>query len=164
MRYRSVLTVAFCIVFIASGGVADGKSGRSHSKTTSPSRAASQTSDPGLDKLAEDWKDAYNSNDAERLAQMYTEDAFYISPHVSGLIAEGRANIKSNFQRGMEGGGHVDKIRVLRTSASCTMAYSVCIYEATNNGQKVSGRNLLVLKKVRGRWLIASHVSVIPEK
>jgi hypothetical protein len=39
----------------------------------------------------------------------------------------------------------------------------VSIYEATNNGQKVSGRNLIVLRKLGGKWLIVSHMTVVPE-
>ena len=114
-------------------------------------------------RLANEWKDAYNSKDLDRLAALYAEDADYISSHVSGLIARGRASIRANFQTGIEAGGHVDAVRILTSRISCDLAYLVSIYEATNNGQRVSGRNLIVLRKPGGKWLIASHMTVVPE-
>jgi uncharacterized protein (TIGR02246 family) len=111
--------------------------------------------------LANEWKDAYNSKDAARLASLYAEDADYISSHVTGLIAHGREKIQTNFQAGMDAGGHIDEVRILRSSSSGDLAYLVCLYEATNSGQKVSGRNLIVSKKLRGKWLIVSHMTVV---
>ena len=114
-------------------------------------------------RLAHEWKDAYNSRDPDRVAALYTEDADYISSHVAGLIAHGRAKIRANFAAGIEAGGYIDAIRILTSSFSCNLAYLVCEYEATNNGQKVRGRNLIVSKKIRGKWMIASHMTVVPE-
>jgi uncharacterized protein (TIGR02246 family) len=114
-------------------------------------------------RLANEWKDAYNSKDPERLAALYAEDADYISSHVPGLVARGRASIRANFQKGIEAGGHVDAVRILTSRISCDLAYLVSVYEATNNGQKVSGRNLIALRKLGGKWLIVSHMTVVPE-
>ena len=114
-----------------------------------------------LRQRAVEWKDAYNSNNADALAAFYTEDAEYVSPHVSGLIIRGWDRIKQNFQRGVAMGGHVDSIQVLTSDSSCDLGYMVCRYVATNGGVTVSGRNVLVLKKIRGTWLITTHASIV---
>ena len=44
---------------------------------------------------------------------------------------------------------------------SCNMATLLCKYQATNSGVTVTGRNLLVMKKINGKWLIAVHMTVV---
>jgi ketosteroid isomerase-like protein len=109
----------------------------------------------------EAWKDAYNSADGANLSALYTEDAVYCSSHVPALVAEGREKVIANFQRGMLMGGHIDAVQILSVQMSCDLVTLFCKYEATNRGQKVVGRNLLVLKRVNGTWLIAAHMTVV---
>jgi ketosteroid isomerase-like protein len=111
-------------------------------------------------KQTENWKDAYNSKDAQNLVPLYSEDARYISSHV-GLEATGREKLIANFQNGMNMGGHIDKVEILSMNTSCDLATLLCQYQATNSGQTVTGKNLLVLKKVNGTWLIAVHMTVV---
>lgn len=112
-------------------------------------------------RLANAWKDAYNNKDGAAIGALYAEDAEYVSPHVATLIAHGRENIRANFQRGMDAGGHIDAVEILSIRASCEMASIVAKYDATNSGQKVSGRNVIVLKKIDGKWLFATHASIV---
>lgn len=109
----------------------------------------------------EKWKGAYNGVDAQNLLPLYAEDAVYSSSHVPGLEAIGRDKVIANFQVGMSGGGHIDKIEILSANVSGEMASLYCRYQATNSGVTVSGRNLLVLRKVKGQWLIFSHMTVV---
>ena len=112
-------------------------------------------------KNIEKWQDAYNSKDGQNLVPLYAEDAVYSSSHVAGLEAIGRDKVIANFQVGMSGGGHIDKIEILSANVSCEMASLYCRYQATNSGVTVSGRNLLVLRKVNGYWLIINHMTVV---
>ena len=109
----------------------------------------------------EKWKDAYNSGDAQNLVSLYSEDATYSSSHVPGLEAIGRDALIANFQKGISGGGHLDKIEILTANVSKDMASLYCFYQATNSGVTVSGRNLLVLRKVKGKWIIINHMTVV---
>ncbi len=109
----------------------------------------------------EKWQDAYNGGDAQNLAPLYTEDAVYSSSHVPGLEAIGRDKLIANFQKGISMGGHIDKIEILTANISGEMASLYCLYQATNSGVTVTGRNLLVLRKVKGEWLIFSHMTVV---
>lgn len=108
-----------------------------------------------------EWIKAYNSKDSKNLLPLYTEDATYISSHVNGLQLDGRKNVLSYFQDGINGGGHVDKIDILSFNVSENIATLLCKYQATNSGVTVVGRNLLVMKKVNGKWLIAIHMTVV---
>jgi ketosteroid isomerase-like protein len=109
----------------------------------------------------EKWKDAYNSGDAKNLIPLYSEDATYTSSHVPGLEAIGRDKLIANFQRGISMSGHIDKIEILTANISGEMASLYCLYQATNSGITVTGRNLLVLRKVNGEWLIIQHMTVV---
>ncbi|TFG96967.1 MAG: DUF4440 domain-containing protein [Calditrichales bacterium] len=107
------------------------------------------------------WMNAYNGGDADKLIPLYAEDADYISSHVQGLVAKGRNRLIENFRNGMKMGGHIDKIEILSVNYACDLATLLCKYEATNNGQKAIGRNLLVLKKSKNKWLIIIHMTVV---
>lgn len=109
----------------------------------------------------QDWITAYNGGDAGKLIPLYAEDAEYISSHVDGLVAKGRDRLIENFQNGMNMGGHIDSVEILSMNVSCDLATLLCKYEATNSGQKAMGRNLLVLKKINGAWLIVTHLTVV---
>jgi ketosteroid isomerase-like protein len=119
------------------------------------------SADSEFDQIAERWLAAYNGPDAELLTPLYTEDAQYISGHVVGLVANGRERVIANFRRGMNIGGHLDGLEVLLINHSCELATVLCKYNANNSGQKVSGRTLLILKKIDGKWLIAIHMTVV---
>ena len=112
-------------------------------------------------QVAERWLAAYNGTDANELTPLYTEDAQYISGHVSGLVADGRDRLVANFRKGMSMGGHLDGLEILSITHSCDLATVLCKYNANNSGQKVSGRTLLILKKIEDKWLIALHMTVI---
>lgn len=109
----------------------------------------------------EQWETAYNSGDAQNLVPLYAEDAIYTSSHVAGLEAIGRDKLIANFQNGISGGGHIDEIEILKVEISCNLASLYCRYQATNAGETVTGRNLLVLKNVNNNWLIVLHMTVV---
>jgi ketosteroid isomerase-like protein len=107
------------------------------------------------------WKDAYNSKDAKNLVPLYSSDAQYISSHVSGLVAAGREKLIANFQSGMNMGGSIDSVEILKMEVSCNLATLLCKYQATNSGVTVIGRNLLILKKTGNDWIIVLHMTVV---
>ncbi len=107
------------------------------------------------------WQDAYNGGDAQNLIPLYAEDAVYSSSHVNGLEAIGRDKLIANFQTGMSMGGYIDEIEILSANSSGDIASLYCRYKATNSGNTVSGRNLIVLRKVKRQWLIVYHMTVV---
>lgn len=107
------------------------------------------------------WKEAYNSKDAQNLVPLYSTDSQYISSHVPGLSAEGRKKLIDNFQNGMNAGGFIDSVEIIKMEVSCNLATLLCKYQATNSGVTVTGRNLLILKKTGNDWLIVLHMTVV---
>jgi uncharacterized protein (TIGR02246 family) len=117
--------------------------------------------DRAIRRVPEEWKAAYNAKDAAGVAALYAPDGYYVSAHV---VAHGRPEIQAYFQRGMDAGGHIDHIQILASGHAGDLAYTVGTYEATNAGQKVRGRNVVVLRKLRGRWLMVAHETVVADQ
>ena len=115
----------------------------------------------GLKRSADAFKEAYNRDDVAALAAMYADDAYYVSPHVPDLVIRGKEKIRENWKRGISGGGHIDTVEVLSGDLSCDLAYLVTRYQATNSGVTVNGRNVLIMKRIGGKWLITAHASVV---
>ncbi len=125
---------------------------------------AQTTDEQMIRQIPQAWMDAYNRNDAVAATALYAEDGYYVSQHLPTGIIKGWEAIKANIQRGIDGGGHIDSIEILTMAISGDMAYSVGTYHATNAGQKVTGRNIVVCRKINGKWLIVAHTSVVPEQ
>jgi uncharacterized protein (TIGR02246 family) len=125
---------------------------------------AQTTDEQQIRQIPQIWMEAYNHNDAAAATALYADDGYYVSQHLSTGIIQGREAIKANIQRGIDSGGHVDSIEVLTIAISGDMAYSVGTYQATNAGLKVTGRNIVVCRKINGKWLIVAHTSVVPEQ
>jgi len=154
------------VVLLVLAGLASNVHGQPTSSSVAVVQTAAGESDLHVEEarlceLAQEWRRIYNGTDAGRFSTLYAENAEYISGHVPGLVASGRDRIIANFQKGMDSGGHLDSVEVLSVNLSCELATLVCRYEATNSGQKVTGRNLLVVKRVNGRWLIVTHMTVV---
>jgi uncharacterized protein (TIGR02246 family) len=116
-----------------------------------------------LEAIAESWKDGYNTGDAAKVASLYAENAYYLTQHFAGGIVHGRARIQAYVQNGIDARYHVDEIRIVASNCSDDLAYTVGTYQSTNAGQKAFGINLVVLRKLGGRWLIVAHEAAVPD-
>jgi ketosteroid isomerase-like protein len=119
--------------------------------------------DAALSRIAEQWKDGYNNGHAADVASLYAENATYLTQHLATGIVQGRAAIQAYVQRGIDAKYHVDSIQILSTVCSGDLAYTIGRYESTNAGQKAFGVNLVVLRKIGGKWLIVAHESAVPD-
>lgn len=113
--------------------------------------------------IADRWKEGYNSGDAAQVAGLYAEDAYYLTQHFQGGVLHGRARIQAYVQRGIDARYRVDTIEVLAIGCGADLAYTVGRYESTNAGQKAHGVNLVVLRRIGGRWLIVAHEAAVPD-
>lgn len=127
-------------------------------------RACADASDAtAIRQIAEQWKNAYNSGDAAGVASLYAENADYLTQHFITGIIHGRAAIHAYVQRGVDAHYHIDSIRIISMGCSGDIAYTVGRYESTNAGQKAMGVNLVVVRKINGRWLIVAHEAAVPD-
>jgi uncharacterized protein (TIGR02246 family) len=131
--------------------------------TPAPSQPRSADDDASLRKVAEQWKNGYNRGDAAGVAALYVEDAYYLTQHFSTGILHGRARIQAYVQRGVDARYQIDSIEVISLDCSGDFAYTVGQYKSTNAGREALGVNIVVLKKIDGKWLIVAHESAVPD-
>jgi uncharacterized protein (TIGR02246 family) len=112
-------------------------------------------------QIPEDWIRFYNAGDAAKVAALYTDDGYYLSAHI---LAHGRQAIETYWERGIKAGGHIDFIKPLTLYYTGDLAYCAGTYQATNAGETVDGRILIVLRKVNGKWLMAAHETVVRDQ
>lgn len=128
-----------------------------------PQNSCSSADESALRQISEQWKDGYNNGDAAKVAALYTEDAYYLTQHFVAGFVHPRSQIQAYVQRGIDARYHIDTIAVVRLECAGDFAYTVTRYESTNGSQKAFGVNLVVLKRVRGKWLIVAHESAVPD-
>jgi uncharacterized protein (TIGR02246 family) len=126
-------------------------------------RCASADDARAIGAIADQWKESYNSGDAARVASLYAPDAYYLTQHFAKGVVSGRALIQAYVQLGVDARYRVDSIRILAGACSGDLAYTVGTYESDNGGRRDFGVNIVVLKKVEGKWLIVAHESAVPD-
>jgi uncharacterized protein (TIGR02246 family) len=133
---------------------------------TQPSKASQACSADdrrALEQIAPRWMDGYNRGDAAAVGALYAPDAYYLTQHFATGIVHGREMIQAYVQKGVDARYHVDKIDVMLTECSGDFAYTIDRYESTNGGEKAFGLNVVVLKKIDGKWKIVAHESAVPD-
>ena len=126
-------------------------------------QCGSRTDDQAIQTISETWKDGYNRGDAAQVASLYSKDAFYLTQHFVSGVVHPRDQIQAYVQRGVDARYHVDSIDVLHSYCSGDFAYTITRYRSTNGQQKAMGVNLVVLRKIAGKWLIVAHESAVPD-
>lgn len=97
---------------------------------------------------------AYKQADAAMVANLYTEDAFYLEPNA--LIIQGRDTIQSNFARFLNrfspGAGPDISFEIIERQISGDMAYDIGYYRFDS---KRSGKFIVLWQRQNdGKWLI----------
>jgi len=114
-------------------------------------------------QIIEQWREGYNSGNASKVAALYKEDAYYLTQHFITGIVKGRAAIQAYIQVGVDAKYHIDSIHALSIDCSGDFAYAITRYDAKNNGQVAFGVNIVVLKRIGGKWLIVAHEAAVPD-
>jgi len=153
------------LVILLSAIIANAQSKPADASTGAIPQNSSCTSldETALRQISEQWKDGYNNGNAAKVAALYTEDAYYLTQHFVAGFVHPRSQIQAYVQRGVDARYHIDTIDVVRLECSRDLAYTVARYESTNAGQKAFGVNLVVLKRIEGKWLIVAHESAVPD-
>jgi uncharacterized protein (TIGR02246 family) len=130
---------------------------------SNPVHCSTQTDDRAIALIADTWKDSYNAGDAARVAALYSDDAYYLTQHYVDGIVHPRSLIQAYVQHGVDALYHVDSIETLSTVCSGDLAYAITRYHSTNGDQKAMGVNLVVMRKIDGKWRIVAHESAVPD-
>ena len=116
-----------------------------------------------ISKIIEQWKDCYNNSQAENVAALYDENAYYLTQHFISGIIHGRPAIQAYIQLGVGAKYHIDSIKIKSIDILGDLAYLIDRYDATNGGEKTFGVNLVVLRKLNGKWFIVAHEAAVPD-
>lgn len=114
----------------------------------------------GLDDIYRRFSEAYRKLDAQAVTNLYTDDAFYLSP--GSEIERGRKKILGNFSGFFNsvktsGGSLTISFRILERRVSGDLAYDVGIYTLAqkrgNQAQSSQGKFVVVARKMEsGEW------------
>ncbi len=121
--------------------------------------AASDDFKADMQKLADDWRQAFNAMDVDKLASTFTPDAELLVPRGD---VRGRAAILDEYrEETAEEGAKLSALTVTRAVRSGSFAYITGTYAGTGGGtQPGTGHFVSVLKRIGGKWLIAATASV----
>jgi uncharacterized protein (TIGR02246 family) len=160
---KRILCLYTLFIFVAMVNAQE-KSAAVTAISVKPNRFNDTSDKKEILKIVEQWKEGYNSGDAAKVAALYKEDAYYLTQHFITGIVRGRAAIQAYVQLGVDSRYHIDSIRTLSIDCSGDFAYAITRYDATNNGQIAFGVNIVVLKKIGGKWLIVAHEAAVPDR
>jgi ketosteroid isomerase-like protein len=109
--------------------------------------------DPVLDKLAREFESAFNAKDAKKIAALYAEDAVVMPPNRP--MVKGRAAIAADIQRDWSGGVTNLKLMPFDSAIIGDRGYEAGTSTVSINGKPMSGKYVVIYKRVGNDWLIA---------
>ena len=131
-----------------------------------PAKPAGEDCKTEMQKMATVWKEAFNNNEMDKLAGLYTEDAVLIDE--DGVIA-GRAVLRDAFTKFRASGASMSSITVDRTDCSgdlgsFTDSWTEAAPKAGGGTEMVEGHSLVAVKHVGNKWLITAHAAIAKQK
>jgi len=114
-------------------------------------------------RIIDTWIDGYNSGDPDRVADLYTPDAYYLTQHYITGIIHGRARIRAYVKLGVDARYHIDSIRIVHVTCAGDFIAVITRYQSTNAGKKDFGVNLVVARKTAQGWRIVAHEAAVPD-
>ena len=116
-----------------------------------------------IERIAQEWKEGYNSENPKAVAALYAGDATYLTQHFATGIVHGRRAIEAYIKVGTDAKYRIDSLRVLASGCSREFAYAITRYESTNGDKRAFSVNLVLIRKMEGKWLIVAHESAVPD-
>ncbi len=105
-----------------------------------------------LKGILNQYSAAYSSKNADQIANLYAEDALYVG--ATGKV-EGRTAIRESLANEFAEASDMElNIHSVRSDYSSEMGYNYGTYKAGSRADSEAGKYVLVLKKVKGNWLI----------
>jgi len=123
----------------------------------SGSRGTAQPkTDPALDRLANAFAEAFNANDAARVASFYAEDAIVMPPDQS--MVRGRSNIEAYYARGFRTEVSGFRLAPMESAKIGAHAFEVGTSTLTERRGASDGKYVVIYRRVRGEWKIAYDI------
>ena len=145
---RSILVA---LVFTALAGTASAQ-GNPGPQPAPAEPLPSVTLPADLDRVLRDYERAWRANDLPALVALFTDDGFVLQP--GKQPARGHAAL-TNVYRGQAGG--MLRLRALAFASADSVGYIIGAY-GYGDAPGDQGKFTLALRRVGGRWLIASDM------
>jgi len=131
-----------------------------------PKEAAGEEFKNEMQKTVDAWKEAFNNNEMDKLAAMYTEDGALLDE--DGMIS-GRAVLRDAFTKFRASGASMSSITVDQAESSGNIGYLTDSWTevAPKSGggtETVQGYSLVVMKRVGNKWLMSQHAAIAKPK
>jgi ketosteroid isomerase-like protein len=110
-----------------------------------------------MQKIRETWVQEFNAGHAEKVAAFYAPQAVLM--RWDGTV-HGHDSILAEMQRSITGGAHNYVVHSLRTDHSGDLGYDTGAYNVSLRDRLVEGNYVIVVQRIKGRWLIVAHSSV----
>ncbi len=130
---------------------------------SAPKQCGNPAVSAAIRRIMEQWKDGFNEGNPDKVAALYADDATYLTQHFATGIVHGRPAIRAYVAKGTSAHYHIDSLELLSSECTAEFAYAITRYQAINSGQSAFGVNLVVLKKMAGRWMIVAHEAAVPD-
>lgn len=144
--------VLVAVLLMASLAPAQTQSGRSTKKKPTQNFAAEMAT------LRNTWMQGFNDKDANKVAGLYGPEAVLM--RWDGTV-HGYDSILADLEKSVRGGAHDYKMMSLHTESSGDLGYDTGAYNVGLTDRTVEGNYVIVVKRIRGRWLIVAHAHVL---
>lgn len=112
---------------------------------------------PEMQKLRDTWVQEFNAGHSDKVAAFYAPDAVLM--RWDGTV-HGYDSILAEMQRSIAAGAHNYIVHSLRVDHSGNLGYDTGAYNVNLRDRVIEGNYVMVVKKIKGRWLIVAHSSV----
>lgn len=128
-------------------------------KPATPKSAAAKSRDfeREIQKIRETWVNEFNAGHADKVTEFYAPEAVLM--RWDGSV-HGKDSILAEMQRSVTGGAHDYVVHSLHTEHSGDLGYDSGAYNVTLRDRVVEGNYVMVVKRMKGKWLIVAHASV----
>lgn len=110
-----------------------------------------------MGSLRNTWMQGFNDKDANKVAALYGPEAVLM--RWDGTV-HGYDSILADLEKSVRGGAHDYKMMSLHTEYSGDLGYDTGAYNVGLTDRTIEGNYVIVVKKIRGHWLIVAHAHV----
>jgi ketosteroid isomerase-like protein len=110
-----------------------------------------------MKKIRDTWVQEFNAGHADKLVDLYAEEAVLIRRNGS---VHNRESILAELQRSITAQAGNYTVQSLRAESSGDLGYDTGIYNEDYPHHLAEGNYLMVVKRIKGEWKIVAHAAV----
>jgi ketosteroid isomerase-like protein len=110
-----------------------------------------------MEKLRNTWVQEFNAQHADKVAALYGPEAVLM--RWDGTV-HGHDSILADLDKSIRAGAHDYTVHSLFVEHSGNLGYDTGAYNVSLTDRTIEGNYVLVVKKIRGQWLIVAHAHV----